>query len=425
MKILENFMSKKLLILGANPETIPLIKRVNERGLFSYVMGKEKYAPAMGIAKFSILGDASNIKLVKTIIKKYKIDGILLGTVDVLLPAYEQVCRELKLPCYANKKAVKYLSSKKNFSSLCRKFKFDQVSDYTSYIKNNKELPKKFFPVLIKPIDSGGGVGAKVCHSNSEITQAVKNALKKSKKKNFICQKYFLEDDIQLYYTIIRGKIYLSCVVDRTTNKNQENKSPVCIGANYKSKYLNLIIDKYNKKFQKMVNFLKLNNGVLSIQCFVKNKKLYPYDPGLRLQGEGQHLVLNKINGFNHLDMLINLSLGKTFFSGNFNKLNDPFLKNKFICSVWILLKKGVIKNVINLEKIKKHKCYLDVLQRFKINDKIKSEFLATEKQVFARIYLSSNKKKELINSINYIHKNLKILDKNGNNLILDKFKLL
>ena len=418
-------MSKKLLILGANPETIPLIKRVNERGLVSYVMGKEKHSPAMEVAKFSILGDASNIKLVKKIIKKHKIEGILLGTVDVLLPAYEKVCRELKLPCYANKKSIKFFSSKKNFSSLCRKFEFDQVPDYTSYIKNNKKLHNKFFPVLIKPTDSGGGVGAKVCHSNSEITQAVKNALKKSKKKNFICQKYFLEDDIQLYYTIIRGKIYLSCVVDRTTNKNQENKSPVCIGANYKSKYLNLIIDKYNKKFQKMVNFLKLNNGVLSIQCFVKNKKLYPYDPGLRLQGEGQHLVLNKINGFNHLDMLINLSLGKTFFSGNFNKLNDPFLKNKFICSVWILLKKGVIKNVINLEKIKKHKCYLDVLQRFKINDKIKSEFLATEKQVFARIYLSSNKKKELINSINYIHKNLKILDKNGNNLILDKFKLL
>jgi len=174
-----------------------------------------------------------------------------------------------------------------------------------------------------------------------------------------------------------------------------------------------------------MVNFLKLKNGILSIQCFVKNKKLYPYDPGFRLQGEGQHLVLNKINNFNHLDMLINLSLGKSFFSGNFKKLNDPFLKNKFICSVWILLKKGVIKKIINLEKIKKHKSYIDILQRFKINDKIKSEFLATEKQVFARIYISSNKKKELINSINYIHRNLKILDKNGDNLILDNFKLL
>jgi len=42
-----------------------------------------------------------------------------------------------------------------------------------------------------------------------------------------VCQKYFLEDDIQLYYTIINKKVFLSCVVDRTTNKNQNNKSPV------------------------------------------------------------------------------------------------------------------------------------------------------------------------------------------------------
>ena len=47
---------------------------------------------------------------------------------------------------------------------------------------------------------------------------------------------------------------------------------------------------------------------------------------------------------------------------------------------------------------------------------------IGSEKQVFARIYLASKKKSELVNGINYIHKNLKILGKNNNNLILDKF---
>jgi hypothetical protein len=88
----------------------------------------------------------------------------------------------------------------------------------------------------------------------------------------------------------------------------------------------------------------------------VKNNEIYPYDPGFRLQGEGQHLVLKKINKFDHLDMLLNLSLGKPFFIGNFNKLNDPYLKKKFTSSVWILLKAGVINKIYNLDKIKNHK---------------------------------------------------------------------
>jgi hypothetical protein len=317
---------------------------------------------------------------------------------------------------------LKAFSSKSNFSSICKKFKFKQIPDYTTYFKKKSTLPDNLFPVLIKPIDSGGGVGAQICNSNDDVKRAIKNAKKISKKNMFICQDYFLEDDIQLYFTIINKKVFLSCVVDRTTNKNQKNKSPVCVGGNYNSKYLKLILNKYKKKFEKMINYLGIVNGVLSIQCFMKNNEIYPYDPGFRLQGEGQHLVLKKINKFDHLDMLLNLSLGKPFFTGNFNKLNDPYLKKKFTTSVWILLKAGVINKIYNLDKIKNQKSFVDIVQRFKVGDRVKSSFVGTEKQVFARIYLTSKKKSELINGINYIHKKLKILDINNKNLIIDKY---
>ena len=125
--------------------------------------------------------------------------------------------------------------------------------------------------------------------------------------------------------------------------KSKKN-APVCIGANYNSKYLNLILKKYNDKFKNMINYLGIKNGVLSIQCFVKNNEIYPYDPGFRLQGEGNHIVLSKLNKFDHLDMMLDLSLGKPFFNRNFRKLNDPKMKEKFVSSVWILLRAGIIK---------------------------------------------------------------------------------
>ena len=33
---------KKILILGSNPETAPLIAKANEKGLITYVLGREK-----------------------------------------------------------------------------------------------------------------------------------------------------------------------------------------------------------------------------------------------------------------------------------------------------------------------------------------------------------------------------------------------
>ena len=220
----------------------------------------------------------------------------------------------------------------------------------------------------------------------------------------------------------MKGKVYLSSVSDRSTTKIQKKNAPVCIGANYNSKYLNLILKKYNDKFKNMINYLGIKNGILSIQCFVKNNEIYPYDPGFRLQGEGNHIVLSKLNKFDHLDMMLDLSLGKPFFNRNFRKLNDPKMKEKFVSSVWILLRAGIIKKIQNLDRIKKHKCCIGIMQRFNNGDRIKSSFIGTEKQVFARIYLSSKNKNQLVKSIKYIHANLKILDKNNNSLILDHY---
>ena len=97
-------------------------------------------------------------------------------------------------------------------------------------------------------------------------------------------------------------------------------------------------------------------------------------------------------------------------------------MKGRFVSSVWILLKAGIIKKIHNLERIKKHKCFIGIMQRFDHGDRIKNSFIGTEKQVFARIYLSSRSKNNLVNSIKYLHKNLQILDQNNNSLILDQY---
>jgi hypothetical protein len=418
--ILKNSKKKKILILGSNIETLPLVKKAQEKNLITFVVGKEKKIITKQIADFPILGDAANFNFVNSIVKRNRIDAVMIGTVDVLIKNYEEICRKNKLPCFANKKSVNAFSSKFNFSKICKKFGFKVIPDYTHYFKKKKTLPEKLFPVIVKPVDSGGGAGTTICNSNYQIYDAIKNAKNLSKTNSFLCQEYFLGDDIQLYFTIVNKEVFLSSVNDRCTSRNQN--APVCIGTNYNSKYLSLIKKKYHSKFQKMINYLRINNGILSIQCFMKNNELYPYDPGFRLQGEGNHLILNKINKFDHLDMLLDLSIGKPFYNGDFKKINDPYLKNNYVSSVWILLKKGTINRINNLEKIKNHKCFIDITQRFKLKDKVKSSFLGTEKQVFARIYLASKKKAELIKAIRYIHKNLQILDMNNKDLILDKY---
>ena len=127
-------MKHKLLILGSNPETAPLVKKAKQRGITTFVIGKEKKSITKKIADFPILGDASDSKFVKEILNKNNIDALMVGTVDVLIKTYEKVCRELKLPCYANKKSINVFSSKNNFRRVCKKFGFKEIPDYTNYL---------------------------------------------------------------------------------------------------------------------------------------------------------------------------------------------------------------------------------------------------------------------------------------------------
>lgn len=414
----------KILVLGSNPETYDLIKTINSEGYRSFIIGMEKISKTKKIAYKSFVGDGSNYNFVKNIIQKYNIDAVMCGTVDILLPNYEKICARFNFPRYTNSKSIKFLLSKIRFNILLKKYGFKIIPKYRLKLNDKIKLKKETFPVLIKPDDSGGAVGLRVCKNNKELSESLKFSLKHSKRKQIICQKYLSGQDVQAFYTIVNGKSYLSTLSDRTTYFNKNSKSIVCYGNNYKSKHVNLFINKYNLLFQKMFKYLNIKNGIFSVQGMIYQNSFYPYDPGFRLQGEGQHIILKNLFKIDYLKMLINLSLGKKFYNKNLSLINNVQLNNFYVCSLWVLLKKGTITKIKNLETILQNKNIFKIVQRLYLNDVVNNQMVGTEKQVFARFYIKSKSKNGLINLIDFIHKNLRIMDKNNNSLIIKYYRL-
>ena len=414
----------KILVLGSNPETYDLIKTINSEGYRSFIIGMEKISKTKKIAYKSFVGDGSNYNFVKNIIQKYNIDAVMCGTVDILLPNYEKICARFNFPRYTNSKSIKFLLSKIRFNILLKKYGFKIIPKYRLKLNDKIKLKKETFPVLIKPDDSGGAVGLRVCKNNKELSESLKFSLKHSKRKQIICQKYLSGQDVQAFYTIVNGKSYLSTLSDRTTYFNKNSKSIVCYGNNYKSKHVNLFINKYNLLFQKMFKYLNIKNGIFSVQGMIYQNSFYPYDPGFRLQGEGQHIILKNLFKIDYLKMLINLSLGKKFYNKNLSLINNVQLNSFYVCSLWVLLKKGTITKIKNLETILQNKNIFKIVQRLYLNDVVNNQMVGTEKQVFARFYIKSKSKNGLINLIDFIHKNLRIMDKNNNSLIIKYYRL-
>ena len=413
--------NKRLMILGGNPETKVLVDIANKMGIHTIVVDPNPNAPAKTIAMESYEYDGFDIEPIVNLAKNKKVDGVLVGVADVLVAPYQAICEKLNLPCYATQDIIKAFCSKDGFKIACEKYNIRDIPGH--YINNLFDFDKLInleFPLMVKPVDNGAGVGMRICYDISELKESINNALKFSKKGGVLVEQFMNCDDMFAYYTFKDGKAYLSALADRITTKNQGNLSPVCIGAIYPSKYSNYFINNINPLMIAFFEKLGIKNGVLNIQFFVKDNQYYAYDPGFRLQGEAPHIHLAEINKFDHRKMLINFALTGSLGVEDFCEINDCLFKNGYASTIWVLLKSGTIGEVKGLDIIKANKNVSFILERFKKNDKIETNMIGTERQVFARIYLQCNKFEELKEKIIEFQEILEIKDEKGQNMIID-----
>lgn len=413
-------MMKKLIILGGNPETAILVQTAISMGIYTIVVDPNPLSPAKKVANESYDIEVFNIDEVVELAKKLNVDGVLVGVADILVLPYQQICKKLNMHCYVTEDAVDAFCSKDGFKKYCIAHNIQDIPGIyindESSIDNSESMK---FPVMIKPVDNGGGVGMKICRDEDDYKDSVKTALKFSKKGVVLVERYMDCDDMAAYYTFKDGKAYLSAVSDRFTTKKQGDSSPVCIGAIFPSKYTEQLVKEVNPKLCEFFESLDVQNGVLNLQFFVEDGIFYAYDPGFRLQGEAPHLPIAHINGFDHRKMLVNFALTGKFGDDDFAAKNDFRFKGKTACTIWVLLKGGQIGAIEGLEHIQNDGNVIFVLDRFKTGDVVEADMLGTEKQVFARIYLVADTITDINKKIVEFRDLLKITDSKGQDMIL------
>src|SRR6056297_1001883 len=356
---------KKLIILGGNPETAILVDIAISMEIYTIVVDPNPDAPAKKNASETYDIDGFEVDKIVQLAKDLKVDAVLVGVADILVKPYGEICEKLNMPTYANKEAIEAFCSKDGFKKYCEKFEIQDIPG--TYLDNHSSIEKPeniAYPLMIKPVDNGGGVGMKICRNDNDFKESVKTALKFSKKGVVLVEKYMECDDMAVYYTFRDGVPYISALSDRITTKKQGDASPVCIGAIYPSKYTDLFVSTVHPQLCELFIALKIKDGILNIQFFVEDNVVYAYDPGFRLQGEAPNVHLAAINGFDHRQMLINYAFTGIMGEDDFADKNDYRLKGHIACTIWVLLTTGTIGTFTGMDALKEDESVVFVLER-------------------------------------------------------------
>lgn len=417
-------LNKNILILGGNPETGALVDVANDMGLRTVVVDPNPVAPAKRNAAVSYNIDVTDIDGVEEVVRREGIQGVLVGVADVLVPYYQKLCERGGFSCYATESIVRALSSKSNFAETCTRYGISITPNYKIDPRDSAQVALLPYPVVLKPVDSGAGVGISVCQNSEEFSQGMVKALSVSLRKEVLIEKFMQCDDMFAYYTFLNGEAYLSALADRHKTSTQGQFSSVCMAAEYPSRHTERFIQEVHPKLIKMFQGLGIKNGVLLIQFFVDDQDFYAYDPGFRLQGEAPHIYLKHFNGFDQREMLLQFALSGSMYRGDFSTVNDYKFKGQYGTTLWILLRAGKLGQVTGLDVVQNHPNVILVLQRFQVGDSVTEAMLGTERQVFARIYTVAASKQESATVVQFIADKLSILDEAGNSMILDSYHM-
>lgn len=419
------FEGKKLLILGGNPETTPLVEIANSMGIKTIVSSGRHTDAAKKVAWKSYDVDGMDVAGLISIARDEQVDGVLVGVADVLVPSYCKVCDALELPCYATQEIVDVFAFKDVFKATCERYGVHGIPEYYLDAEMKREdLDKIQYPVMIKPVDNGGGVGMTVAYNESDLIEGVKKALEASNKKRFIVEKYMLCDDMGMYYTVKDGYCSASCIYDRYTTDEQPGLSRVCLGGTYPSKHLDEYFERMHENTVRMFKEIGIENGILMLSGFYEDGEFYVYDTGFRLQGEAPHLLMKAIHGFDQREMLIRFALTGSEGNIDLKKDDDTKLRGKWASTLWFLLRKGHISKIEGLDKISEDKRVVANIQRLNEGDDVLPEWIGNEKQVLTRMYLVCDSKRELAECLKEYQEKVKVYDENGNNMVLKGFNV-
>lgn len=408
-------MYKKLLILGASADEIPLVQRAQKLGVHTIVTDyyeNWEMSPAKKYANEAWNVSWSDIDALEKLCVENKINGITAGYNEMKIMALIRLCENLKLPCYLTMEQLDITWNKIKFKNECRKHGVPVVMEY----KSQDEVIE--YPVIVKPSDRAGSIGISIAANPKELVQACEHALEMSLNKQIIIEKY-IEDNpkIDVYYAVEDENITMITSCDAIMADNNGNEKVVQSGWLFPSKYTKDLMDKADANLRKMIKGLGIKYGCIVFSGFVnKNKDFAFFECGFRIEGSQRHEYTSIKGPYNFLDLFIIHAL-----TGNTDTVKKHYNRDCNIkcATIDFYAKKGFISEISGYEEISKMEdCTLAL-----IYGRIDQQCLDDNARLtrIARFSFCNESPEKLVEDINILYKTFKTTNEKGEDMIFDR----
>lgn len=406
---------KRLLVLGGMRFSCEIVNKAREMGVYTLVADYNRIedSPGKQIADEAVDISVLDVDAVASYIKNNSIDGVIVGFNDMLLPYYAEICEKCGLPCYGTKDQFETLIAKDRYKALCRQFNVPTIPEYDIHDENIR------YPVLVKPVDNSGSRGITICHDRQELEKAVEFGKESSKSGKVIIERYMDGREVTVFWTFQNGNYYLSALANRHVKHNQgDDVIPLPVGYTFPSVFLPKYREDVEENCKLMFRHLGLKDGMMFMQCKVEDGRCFVYDLGYRLTGSLEYKILERVCGYNPLEMLIHFALtGEMGEESIVDKAIPEFKTPAF--NVSCLCAPGTIKEITGIDEVKRMPEVKGVMVAHAPGETITEQMRGLLAQITVRVLGDVPAKEDLLPTMQRIDDTIHIIGTNGEQLLL------
>ena len=406
---------KRLLILGGTRISCEIVRKARSMGIYTLVadFNKIEDSPGKQIADEAVDLSVVDVDAVVEYVQSNFIDGVIVGFNDMLLPYYAEICERCGLPCYGTKEQFELLIAKDRYKALCRQFGVPTIPEYGIDDEHIK------YPVLVKPVDSSGSRGITICHGPEELASAVETARNASKTGKVLIERYMDGREVTVFWTFQNGNYYLSALGNRHVKHNQgDDVIPLPVGYTFPSVFLPKYRAEVEENCKKMFRHLGLRDGMMFMQCKVEEGVCYVYDLGFRLTGSLEYKILERVCGYNPLEMMICHALtGRMGDEDIAYKAVPEFKVPAF--NVSCLCAPGTIRSISGVDEVRRMPEVEDVVVAHFPGETITRQMIGLLSQITIRVLGSVEGNNQLLSVMQEIGDAIHIVGEDGEELLL------
>lgn len=299
----------KVAVIGANEPLLPFYRRAKELGYYVVGIAWEEGAVCKPYCDKFYPVSFSEKERVLDICRQENINGILSFSLESALPTVTYVAQSMGLVSNSYECLELTATKYSQREAFCKSGL--NVPEYY-LIKEERELEMLdiAFPVIVKPVDSGGSQGITKVDNPGMLRNAYHYAKRCSKTDTVLVEEYIDGREFSIEHISHEGKHYLVQITDKVTSGpphfiEMQHHQPALIPERLRNEI--------SETVSKALDALKIENSASHTEIKINEKgELYVIEVGARMGGD--HITSELVylsTGYDFVQGAINLAIGK------------------------------------------------------------------------------------------------------------------